>query len=133
MVLRGLASFSGRERPQIFHRTIPTSSVLKAISVTMASIFLVVIGTMILSVSELGDISHQQSRGTYIELLFEVISAFGTVGLSTGITASLTVIGKLAITAIMFLGRLGPLVVAIALSRQTTTNYYYAEENIMVG
>jgi trk system potassium uptake protein TrkH len=133
LVLRGLASFAGRERPQVFHRTIPTNSVWKAISVTMVSIFLVVIGTMLLSVSELGGIPHQQSRGTYIELLFEVVSAFGTVGLSTGVTGNLTVVGKLIITIIMFLGRLGPLVVAIALSRQKTSSYYYAEENIMVG
>ena len=133
LVLRGLASFKGREKPQVFHRTIPTNSVWKAISVSMVSIFLVVIGTMILSITELGDTSHFQSRGSFIELLFEVVSAFGTVGLSAGVTGKLTVIGKLVITVIMFMGRLGPLVVAVAMSRQSTLSYYYAEENIMVG
>jgi trk system potassium uptake protein TrkH len=88
---------------------------------------------MLLLMTELGGVGHPESRGKFLELLFEVVSAFGTVGLSTGITAELTVIGKVILSGIMFVGRLGPLVVGVALSRDTISRYYYAEENIMVG
>jgi trk system potassium uptake protein TrkH len=69
----------------------------------------------------------------FLELLFEVVSAFGTVGLSTGVTGTLTTVGKLVITLVMFVGRLGPLVIAVAVSRKTGPAYYYAEESIMIG
>ena len=66
-------------------------------------------------------------------MVFETVSAFGTVGLSTGITGGLSMAGKLILTAVMFVGRLGPLVIAIAVSRPADSRYYYAEENIMTG
>jgi trk system potassium uptake protein TrkH len=83
--------------------------------------------------TEVGDIPHINSRGKFLEICFEVISAFGTVGLSTGMTQALTVPGKLIITFIMFIGRLGPLVVAFAVSRAASSSYQFAEENIMIG
>ena len=69
----------------------------------------------------------------HLEILFETVSAFGTVGLSTGVTGWLSEIGKVIISIVMFVGRLGPLVVGVAVSRDTATRYYYAEESIMVG
>ena len=68
-----------------------------------------------------------------MELLFEVVSAFGTVGLSTGVTEELSTAGKLILTFVMFVGRLGPLVIAVAVSRRTVSHYHYAEEDIMIG
>jgi len=91
------------------------------------------IGVMLLLMTEIGNVSQPESRGKFLELLFEAVSAFGTVGLSTGITPELTVMGKVILSGIMFVGRLGPLVVGVALSRDTVFQYYYAEENIMVG
>ena len=88
---------------------------------------------MALLITELGELSHPLSRGKFLELFFEAVSAFGTVGLSTGVTPRLSIAGKLIITAMMFIGRLGPLVFAIAVSRRTTTRYYYAVESIMIG
>jgi len=83
--------------------------------------------------TELGDMGHRESRGKFLELLFEVVSAFGTVGLSTGITPGLSATGKVILSVVMFVGRLGPLVVGVALSRDIVSRFYYAEENIMVG
>ena len=77
--------------------------------------------------------SHPESRGKFLELLFEVVSAFGTVGLSTGITVELSAMSKIVLSGVMFVGRLGPLVVGLAVSRDTVSRYYYAEETIMVG
>jgi trk system potassium uptake protein TrkH len=133
LIMLGVSRFRGQDRPQLFKRSISSDSIGKAVSVIMLSAMVICIGIMLLLITELGNVSHPSSRGKFLELLFEVVSAFGTVGLSTGITAGLTAIGKVILSGIMFVGRLGPLVVGVALSRDTVSRYYYAEENIMVG
>ena len=71
---------------------------------------------------------------TPIQIMFETFSAFGTVGLSTGITPELTFIGKLLIAFTMFSGRLGPMTIALAVGmRSRKTKYRYPEEKIMIG
>ena len=133
LVLLGLSRLRGQLRPQVFYRTISEASIGKALSLVMVSTVVIVAGTLALLMSELGEIPHYLSRGKFLELLFEVVSAFGTVGLSTGVTTGLSTLGKLIITLTMFIGRIGPLVVALAISRRTTTRFYYADENIIVG
>jgi len=133
LVLLGISRLRGQERPQIFNRTISNVSVGKAISVAILSMFVVCGGVMLLLMTEIGDVSHSLSRGKFLELLFETVSAFGTVGLSTGTTPGLSDMGKIILSGIMFVGRLGPLVVGVAVSRDSISRYYYAEETIMVG
>ncbi len=134
LFLLGFSKFRAHQRPNIFSRTISEESIGKAMSVVLASLTVILVGTMLLLSTELGEISHPLSRGKFLDLFFEVVSAFGTVGLSTGVTPGLTTAGKLIITATMFIGRLGPLVIAIAVARQGTPDrYYYAKETIMVG
>lgn len=133
LVLWGVSGFRGQSRPQVFKRSIPPASIEKAVSVAMVGVLVVSVGTMALLMSEIGEVPHVMSRGKFLELFFEVVSAFGTAGLSMGITETLSTVGKLTLTAIMFLGRLGPLVVAMALIRERKTRYSYAEEHIMVG
>lgn len=133
IVLQGVCRLRGSQRTQAFQRTIPEISVAKAISIVLIGITVVIVGSSLLLMSELGEISHQDSRGKFLELLFEVVSAFGTVGLSMGVTPILSTLGKLVITAIMFIGRLGPLVIALAISNPRQSRFYYAEEPIMVG
>lgn len=71
---------------------------------------------------------------TFLDLLFETTSAFATVGLSRGITSSLSNIGKLIITLTMYIGRVGPLTMAFALSKRRGQNKFrYVEGNIIVG
>jgi trk system potassium uptake protein TrkH len=129
----GLSRLRGHERPQLFRRTIAEASLGKAVSIVMVSSLVVVAGTLAVLMTELGEVAHSLTRGKFLELLFEVVSAFGTVGLSTGVTAGLTVAGKLIITCVMFVGRLGPLVLAVAVSRRGAPRYFYAEESIMIG
>jgi len=70
----------------------------------------------------------------FIELLFEIVSAFGTVGLSTGITSQLSPAGKIIIILTMFLGRLGPLSLALSLIvDRHPESIQYPEEHVMVG
>ena len=133
LMLLGFSRLRGHDQPRVFHRTIFSGSLWRAINVVMISLLVVAAATMLLLMSELGGMSHLESRGQFLELFFEVVSAFGTVGLSTGVTPGLSVPGKLLITVVMFVGRLGPLVVGIAISRQRHSRFTYAEENIMVG
>ena len=133
LVLLGWSRLRGEKRPQIFNRSISEKSIGKAVSILIIAISIVMVGLMLLLMSEVGNIAHTQCDGKFMEIFFEVISAFGTVGLSTGITPMLSVFGKLIITIIMFVGRLGPLLIAMAISRSTKANFYYAEEDIMIG
>jgi trk system potassium uptake protein TrkH len=133
IALLGISRFQGRRRPEIFRRTISEDSMNKAISIINLSFFIIVGATFLLLVIELGEVSHQASRGKFLELLFEVVSAFGTVGLSTGVTQMLSDAGKLIIVFVMFIGRLGPLVIALAVSDRVPAHYQYAEERVMIG
>jgi trk system potassium uptake protein TrkH len=133
LVLLGFSRLRGHDQPRIFYRTISSGSLWRAINVVMTSMLVIVLATMLLLMTELKAVSHLESRGKFLEFFFEVVSAFGTVGLSAGVTGGLSVLGKLIITVVMFIGRLGPLVIGIAISRQRSSRFHYAEENIMVG
>jgi trk system potassium uptake protein len=129
----GISRLRGFNRPQVFRRTLTETSMSKATSVVMVSAAVITLAVMVLMMSELGGISHTQTRGRFLELFFETISAFGTVGLSTGITGTLTPFGRITITALMFIGRLGPMVIGLAVSRERVNRFQFAEENIMIG
>ena len=133
LMLLGFSRLRGHDQPQVFYRTISSGSLWRAINVVMISTVVIVTATMLMLMTELWDVSHLESRGKFLEFFFEVVSAFGTVGLSAGVTAGLSSSGKLIITMVMFIGRLGPLVIGTAISRQRGSRFYYAEENIMVG
>ena len=133
LAVLGISRLRGLDRPRIFHRTLSRESAGKAVSIVLISVFVVIAATLGLLMTELGEVPHSLSRGKYLELLFEAVSAFGTVGLSTGITEGLSTAGKLIITLLMFIGRLGPLAIAVAVSRSSAARYYYAEEAVMIG
>lgn len=117
----------GKPDAEAFKRRIPRSIIDKAMTIVGLSVVLVVVVTMVLSISETGH--------SFIELFFETVSAFGTVGLSMGITPSLTIVGKLIITLLMFFGRVGPLTIFMALSsiNKQRASFRYPEEKLIVG
>jgi trk system potassium uptake protein TrkH len=129
------ARYRGRGRAMMFHRSIPHAVMDRALSVTLLSWILTSGALFLLVVAELGPAPHPVARFQFIQLMFEAVSAFGTVGLSTGITPALSDAGKLLITALMFAGRLGPVTVALAAGRKASgrVRFRYAEENVMVG
>ncbi|WP_457551099.1 TrkH family potassium uptake protein [Desulfobacula sp.] len=134
IIILGVSRFFGQEYPHVFYRRISNESVSKAVSLIMVSLLVVILGVILLQQVEIGDVSHRYCRGRFLEMMFETVSAFGTVGLSTGITPHFSVAGKFIIIMMMFIGRLGPLVIAIAVSRQGKPRHYsYAQENIMIG
>ena len=133
LVVWGFSRLRGQLRPQAFQRSISEASMARAISVTIIGSLVVIIATFLLLMTEIGGVSHAESRGQFLELLFESMSAFGTVGLSMGMTPELSPAGKIIITLVMYIGRTGPLVIALAITRRKAVHYSYAEEHVMIG
>ena len=89
------------------------------------------IATFILIVFSMMLLSTQTGR--FIDIVSEAVSAMGTVGLSTGVTGTLNTFGELLITMLMYIGRVGPLTVAFALSEVHKVNIEYPTANVNVG
>ncbi|MDL1966496.1 MAG: ATPase, partial [Candidatus Desulfofervidus auxilii] len=124
----------GREKVHILFRTLPNETVQRAITVVSVSGILVVVCTILLLLTQRYGIPHGAGNGGFLEYLFEVASAFGTVGLSTGKTPTLNSWGKITLSLLMFIGRVGPLtVVHLVKIEKVTPPYQYSEENVMVG
>lgn len=120
------AILQGKEEVNIYERQIPFSLILKAIGVVMGSLALVLIMTTLISIAD--------PAVDFIRIFFEVMSGFGTVGLSTGITADLTPFSKLVLVATMYIGRVGVLLLMGAiLGDPKPTAIRYPEENLLVG
>jgi trk system potassium uptake protein TrkH len=119
------AFFRGKKEITIFKRTVSRGVTRKILTVVAFGLGLVVLATFLLLLSE---------RTEFIKVLFEVFSAFGTVGLSTGITGTLSKLGRIIITITMFMGRIGPLTIAVAMGqREYVPLYKYPEERVMIG
>jgi Trk-type K+ transport system membrane component len=119
------AEIRGGTAVNIFGKRLSGSVHREAITVVLLAIALVVVATMALMFL---------TRFGQEQLLFEVVSAFGTVGLSTGITAALPPAGQVILIALMFIGRLGPVTLASALAlRQRPILYEYPEERPLIG
>lgn len=120
------AGLNRRDEAELYRRTIPVETIQKAVMVFCSSLLLVCGSTMLLVVFEQKD---------FLKILFETVSAFGTVGLSAGLTPELSSPGRILITLLMFIGRLGPLTIGFALMLRNVlpAKYSYAEERIMIG
>jgi len=115
-----------RSSTQAFQRTIPQNIFLRSLVIMTLGIAVVALATMILSVAH--------AEFDFLDVLFETTSAFGTVGLSTGVTGQLNHLGRLLIIAVMLIGRVGPLTLFIALPIGVrAVKYGYATENVAIG
>ena len=124
----------GNEEVNIFNRTVPREIISRTISIIFASAFSIAIITSVLLIAGRGELPPLESRHFFVEYLFDTVSAFGTVGLSMGVTPKLNDIQKYALILMMFAGRVGPLTLAFSLSRDTgKRGMTYAEEGVMVG
>ncbi len=120
------ATLQGREQIFMYGRQVPDSLIFKAVGVAVGSLTTVLCSTTLLSALEPGL--------NFIQILFEATSAFGTVGLSMGITASLSPLGRLVIIATMYVGRVGILLLMAAIFRERPPSMVrYPEETLLVG
>lgn len=133
VILMVLSVSRGREDITIYNRRVNRSTAFRALAVSMIAFFIVVVVAMVLSLAERGNAS---GLGTFENILFESVSAFATVGLSAGITPSTSTLSRIFTIITMFIGRVGPLTLALALIRRqkhTKVKYSYPEGKIMVG
>lgn len=124
----------GSSGVNIFKRTVSSQSVIKAISIFMLVVFIIFATTILLMLVEHKFVSHAISKDTALDYFFETVSAFGTVGLSLGLTPTLSVAGKIVMIFAMFTGRVGLLTIAYLVSRpEGSDRIVYSEESVMIG
>ncbi len=121
------ATLRGREQVEFFDRKVSNVVVVRAVAIIVIS--LIIVSFFILLMMRL------EPEHDFLSLFFEVVSAFATVGLSLGITPYLSVSGKIVLTILMFIGRVGPLTLALAVGqkRKEIGNVEYPEGRIMIG
>lgn len=132
LAIAGYASVRGRPRAEAFKREIPYALIARALAVVLLAA-LVLFG-IVLGLAYTEDANIQSGKFTFSDLLFEAVSAFGTSGLSSGITANLTQPGQLLLIIAMYLGRLGPLTIAAGLAlKERRAVYRFASERVRIG
>lgn len=126
LIMTVISIIKGRGETEVFERRISKDTIYKSLAIAIIGITLVTTVTMILSITEVG--------ASLEYIIYEATSAFGTVGLTLGLTTKLSIIGKIIISFTMYCGRLGPLTIALALSRNHSNNTIrYPEDKILVG
>jgi len=120
-----LSTIRGERQPNIFGRRVTADIIIKSIAVFIGATFVITFISFLLVLIE---------KKGFINIMFETISAFGTVGLSRGITSDLTGAGKLLIIITMLVGRVGPLTLGAAiLYNEEKDMFRYPEEKVLVG
>lgn len=121
------AVISNKQDVNVFNRRIPQELINRALSIAISGVLFIFTIFFLLTITEKG--------AELTKILFETVSAFGTVGMSAGLTGELTPAGRILITVMMFIGRLGPLTMAFALMFHAKKNsrVRYAEEKILIG
>ena len=126
LLLTTISVVKGEEDVNCLNRRLPFETIKRAVSIFLIGLAIVFSTAIILTITD--------SSFKFINLLFESTSAFGTVGLTTGITDKLSTLGRLVITLTMYIGRVGPLTMAYAFARRNMKrDYRNAPGNLMVG
>lgn len=126
VLLATVSVLRGKNETVIFKRQIKRQAILKALAIIVVSSIFIYIALFALTITE---------NQPFITILFELMSAFGTVGISMGITADLSVAGKLIIMIMMFIGRIGPLTFAFTLSKRKhkESKIRCPEDDVFIG
>lgn len=132
IMLSVLSVIRGSDSINIFKKSISFNTLQKSLAVVIMILSVVFIGTILLTITE----ANMQYEYEFMDFLYEITSAIGTVGLSLGITPHLSSLGKFVVIICMFIGRLGPVTVAVAISARNGGGQdfvHYPEEKILVG
>jgi len=132
LAIAGYASVRGRPRAEAFKREIPYAQIARALAVVFLAV--IVLFGIVLGLAYTEDGNIQAGNFSFLDLLFEAISAFGTSGLSRGITSELSQPGQILLAFAMYLGRLGPLTIAAGLAlKERRAVYRFASERVRIG
>ncbi|KUP05027.1 Ktr system potassium transporter B [Bacillus coahuilensis m2-6] len=124
IALAVITFIKGKREVVIWRKTIPTMQVYRALSITTMGVLFAGVAIFLLNITD---------TMAFFPIAFEVVSAFGTVGLSMGITGSLSIVGKWIIMIVMVIGKLGPLTLAFTLTRTSQVKISYPEEEVLTG
>lgn len=124
LILAAIAFFRRQQRIRVFGRSLGSEEVMKVLALTVVGFLTVLVSIFIMS------ISHD---GNFMNLAFEAVSAFGTVGLSRGETGELDAVGRAVIMLLMFIGRVGPLTLGFFLASAAPTRIRYPAGKIGLG
>jgi trk system potassium uptake protein TrkH len=128
------AQIRGRSQAVIGRFAVAEKVVHEALVLLFVSVVIILSAAFILNITEGGLVPHPMSRDLELKILFETVSAYGTVGLSLGLTTTLSTLGKLIVILLMFTGRLGPIVLIAAVqSYQRKELFRWPEERLLVG
>jgi len=121
------ATLKGKSDVEFFERKVNSATVVKSIAIFIISLIVVSAGVLVMM--------RLEPDKSFLSVFFEVVSAFGTVGLSVGITPFLTMLGKLTIITLMFIGRVGPLTLVLAVGSRAVVanNIEYPEGKVLIG
>ena len=134
LVAAVLTALTNRERVTAFRREISSKTVNLALTVVLVSLMFVAVSALLQTVWGRGDTSADTAPIPFLSLLFETVSAYGVNGLSTGVPSELSRWGQFFLIVTMFVGRLGPLTLALVLVRREARElYHYPEEQVTIG
>ncbi|MCB1032690.1 MAG: potassium transporter TrkH, partial [Acidobacteria bacterium] len=128
--------FRGRRRTSLWHRTVPEETLQRAVGLFVFVAAVMTFAVFVFSVTELGLERPSEGTSAFLHHVFEVVSAFNTVGLSMGLTTDLSAAGRWLTILLMFLGRVGPLSFAAAIAlpeNRPGRSFRYAFEDVIVG
>lgn len=124
VILATIAFLRSRGEPDIFGRSIRIETIIRSLAITTIGVLMVVISIFLLTVTE---------KLPFLPLAFEVVSAFGTVGLSMGVTSQISDLGEILLSIIMLVGRIGPLTLFFLLMKPNKVNYRYPYDQVFTG
>lgn len=127
-----ISTIKGKKHTELFKRTISNDLVLKAYAIFLFFVVGNIVGPFVLAISEADILAS--GKYDFMDLVFEHVSAASTVGLSTGLTAELSTVGKFVLIVAMFIGRVGTLTLAYLVGKKVISkNYKYPNGHTMVG
>lgn len=135
LVLLLVSRLRGRARVSVFDRSISRDTIQRAMSLVVGGAMILAGGIFLLTITEL-PVGGPENRVEFLSLIFEAVSAFGTTGLSMGVTATLSDLGRVLIVLLMFIGRVGPLALVSAMAlagNRSRSSFRYGEEQVIIG
>ncbi len=134
LVLRSVSTFRGQQRVHAFGRHLPDEVIQRSMTVALLFSSVATLAVIAVLFLERTDRPHSQSDDIFLDATFEVASALGTVGLTTGLTTQLSDASRIIVILLMFIGRLGPISMVVALSATARAQHFaYPEERPLIG
>ena len=118
------SQLTGRRQTMVGGKAVTEGTLNKAMQLFFFTVITIVLATLVLTMTEIGFVRHDSTRLTFLDIFYEVVSAYGTVGLTVGVSAKLTMAGKAVLCCVMFIGRLGPIWLLTTIQRFSPILHY---------